>query len=315
MHAPAPAAMAARTGVPLVYPSLPARRDLGVVRLAGSGLGNCLFVYFHAVAAAALAGGRVIAPTWNDLRIGPWLRGERSKRRYGALLRAHPDEIDGPAKAWLLATRAPHAARLVVPPGARPAPVTAPFTIVAADAFGFEGLHDHRAMIRTRLIEIARAPRTRTPAWGGGDHAAVHVRLGDFAPAAPGVVEREDLNRRIPLDWYRRVIERVRAAHPTLPVHLFSDGSAEELAPLLGIEGVRLRREAHDLDELIAMAEARLLIGSHSTFSGWAAFLGDMPSIWLRTRQPPSRPTSASTPLERLDTDFDALDASLLARV
>ena len=48
----------------LIYPSLPAHRVFGVLRIGGNGLGNCLFAYFHAVVMAKEHGGRVVAPTW-----------------------------------------------------------------------------------------------------------------------------------------------------------------------------------------------------------------------------------------------------------
>ena len=72
----------------------------------------------------------------------------------------------------------------------------------------------------------------------------------------------------------------MRAIFPELPVHVFSDGHEHELANIMAIDGVSLRREPNDVADLLALAQARLLIGSNSTFSRWAAFLGDMPSIW-----------------------------------
>jgi hypothetical protein len=111
-------------------------------------------------------------------------------------------------------------------------------------------------------------------------------------------------NLRIPLTWYRRVIERVRLVCPDLPIQIFSDGREQELADILAIKGVTLRREPSDVADLLAMAQARLLIGSNSTFSRWAAFLGDMPSIWLRTEVLPEQPTSAHTRVLYVADDF-----------
>ena len=65
----------------LIYPSLPAHFVFGILRIGGSGLGNCLFAYVHAVVMAKEHGGRVVAPTWWSVKIGPLLRRERSLRR------------------------------------------------------------------------------------------------------------------------------------------------------------------------------------------------------------------------------------------
>src|SRR5689334_14157367 len=87
----------------MIYPSLPAGHDFGLVRIVGAGIGNCLYAYFHAVVMAQESNCPIIAPTWQSFRIGPLLRRERSLRRYGKMFRAHPDEIDGLMKAiWLM---------------------------------------------------------------------------------------------------------------------------------------------------------------------------------------------------------------------
>ncbi|MDP5015756.1 MAG: hypothetical protein NWQ43_00310, partial [Dolichospermum sp.] len=50
-----------------------------------SGLGNMLLVWARAILFAEFNGLPVLSPNWNEVRIGPWLRGERTKRYYGNL--------------------------------------------------------------------------------------------------------------------------------------------------------------------------------------------------------------------------------------
>ncbi|HYZ20873.1 MAG TPA: alpha-1,2-fucosyltransferase, partial [Rhodopila sp.] len=181
-------------------------------------------------------------------------------------------------------------------------------TVVQAAEFTFEGLHPHRAMIRDRLLQILATPPRTTPQWGAGDYAAAHIRLGDFLPGQPEqIMSGRVANLRIPLSWYRRVIERLRLVCPDLPIRIFSDGREQELADILAIKGVVLRQEPSDIADLLALAQARLLIGSNSTFSRWAAFLGDMPSIWLRTEVLPEQPTSAHTRILYVADDCSAI--------
>ena len=293
----------------LIYPSLPAHRVFGVLRIGGNGLGNCLFAYFHAVVMAKEHGGRVVAPTWWSVKIGPLLRRERSLRRYRRMVRPHPDEIAGIRKylrlLWAWPTR--QQVQIYMDRSA-PIPRRNGLTIVdVPPLFAFAGLHPHRDLIRQRLLEILVESPTTAPRWGAGDYAAAHIRLGDFLPARSGQITGLRDGMRIPLAWYTRVIRRVRAIYPHLPVYIFSDGREHELGDILAINGVQLRREPSDIADLMALAEARLLIGSNSTFSRWAAFLGDMPSIWLKTEQPTEQPTGPGPPIMYIIDDFETV--------
>jgi hypothetical protein len=293
---------------PWVYPSLPGGPDYGIIRIAGAGIGNCLYVYFHAVVMARQANGRIIAPTWSSVKIGPLLRMERSLRRYGTMFRAHPDEVHGPMKAMRLASLWSGHTRLQLGTGQQLSVAPNGLTIIQATEFSFDGLHQHRSMIRNRLLEILVAPPAAAPNWGAGNYAAVHIRLGDFVPVQPDqIITGRVANMRISLTWYERVIRRVRSIFPDLPVHIFSDGREQELAELLAVPGVSLRQEPTDIADLLALAQAKLLIGSNSTFSRWAAFLGDMPSIWLETKVLPEQPTSDRTTILYVADDCDVI--------
>ena len=299
----------------VIYPQFPGGRDFAVVRLGGAGLGNCLYPYFHAVVVAQQNRGQLIAPTWPSIKIGPLLRRERTLRQYGTMLRAHPDEIAGVAKLVRLALLWSGHSRLVVRVGQPGHPAASGLTIVEVPTheFTFVGLHPHRDLIRKRLIEILVAPPRNPPDWGAGAHAAAHIRLGDFRAS-----QSDDLRRsfrdgeRIPLAWYVRAIKQVRSIYPELPLYLFSDGQEHELAEVTRIEGVTLRREPNDVADLLALANARLLIGSNSTFSRWAAFLGNMPSIWPNT-QLREKPTAAETPILYLTDDFETITRAAVA--
>ena len=293
----------------MIYPSLPGGYDFGIVRLMGAGIGNCLYAYFHAVVLAREANCRIITPTWSSVKVGPLLRRERSLRRYGTMFRAHPDEIHGFMKTARLIASWPRHKRVVIRVGQPVSAAHSGLTIVGvpAHAFTFEGLHPHRDMIRNRLLEILAKPPKGAPKWGAGDYAAAHIRLGDFRAAQSNDLLRSFRDgERIPLVWFERTIRRVRAIFPELPVHVFSDGHEHELANIMKIDGVSLRREPNDVADLLTLAQARLLIGSNSTFSRWAAFLGDMPSVWPNNKLR-EKPTGDMTPILYVTDDFEAI--------
>jgi hypothetical protein len=138
--------------------------------------------------------------------------------------------------------------------------------------------------------------------------------LGDFLPTQPDqIITGRVPNMRISMAWYERVIRRVRSVFPDLPIHIFSDGREHELAQLLALSGVSLRQEPTDVADLLALAQAKLLIGSNSTFSRWAAFLGDMPSIWLKTTLLPEQPTSDRTAILYVADDCDVITPEAVA--
>jgi len=295
----------------MIYPSLPAPLDLGFVRVNGAGFGNCLFPYFHALVHAEREGRRLIAPCWRSLPLNPKLRGDAAFRRYERMVRPHPDEIDGLAKAAALGSLRPFAQIQNVAPGQPLRASPRPLVVVRSSAFTFEGLAPHRALLRDRLLQIMRRPPAHAPRWGAARFAAVHVRLGDFDPPDGVAIEAAVSNIRLPLDWYVRLVERLRHFHPELPVRVFSDGSDSELAPLLAIAGTERARSIDDVNELVEMAEAAVLIGSNSTFSRWAAFLGNMATIWRARRLPGERVTDDTIPLQHVGDDASTLEDPL----
>ncbi|HEX3443111.1 MAG TPA: hypothetical protein VHS80_00220, partial [Chthoniobacterales bacterium] len=114
-----------------------------------------------------------------------------------------------------------------------------------------------------------------------GARFACHVRLGDYNPSPETPSEA---NARLPMDWYIAQLRSVLQAWPGIPIDLFSDGNDGELNELLQLPDVRRADHGDPVADLLAMTQARLLICSGSTFSAWAAFLGQMPTIWYPER-------------------------------
>jgi hypothetical protein len=269
------------------------------MRLSGCGLGNCFYTYFHAVTLAEKHGAKVIAPPWFSLKIGPLLRGERSKRFYWRMFRPYSGDIHGTKK--LLTLLRLYRKRVVVKVGEEIEPVLLDGTLnfVVSSKFTFAGLHPHRSLIRERLLATINDPVPDSHRWGSGDYMAIHIRLGDFAVVADDMLinaAHPSPNLRIPMDWYVNLARALRRRYRDKPLYIFSDGEEQMLAPLLGL-GARIYRTGSDITDLLAMAGASLLVGSNSTYSRWAAFLGNMPSIWLKTAVDVEKPSAPDTPI------------------
>jgi hypothetical protein len=264
-----------------VYPAFDAIHDLWFTRVGGGGLGNCFYTYFHAVVLAEQFDARIIAPPWASLKIGPLLRGEASTRLYWRAFKPFPGDIHGVDKLVTLIRGYKKRVTVEIDGLNRPALVSGTINAVTSRKWAFQGLHSYRDLIRRRLLGIVNDPVPPDHCWGQGHFIAVHVRLSDFVTIAdPKLVVSRGPNTRIPLSWYVNVVRVLRGRYPHLPIFVFSDGKAEELAALL-VDGARLYRSGSDITDLLAMSAASILVGSNSTYSRWATFLGNMPSIWL----------------------------------
>jgi hypothetical protein len=231
------------------------------------------------------------------------------------MFQAHSDEIRGVAKLVRLASLWRGHRNVVIRVDQPGRPAASGLTVIGVPThdFTFVGLHPYRDQIRNRLIEILVTPPANPPIWGAGAYAAAHIRLGDFrAPPSDELRRTFRDGERIPPTWYVRAIKQVRNAYPDLPVHVYSDGHEHELAEITSIGGVTLKREPNDVADLLALAQARLLIGSSSTFSRWAAFLGNMPSIWPNTNLR-DKPTAEETPILYVSDDFEMIKCGLVA--
>lgn len=235
-----------------IYPKL-SNRDYGFVRVGGNGLANCMFI----AAWAAIEKDRIgedailLRPTWERLGLGQFLRREKDKRFYAGLFRCE-SFWKTLKKLWIIKA----AKNIKVCEWERKyfEPIW-PKADVARQYFQREILPE----------AIARVPlRMKTS-------IAVHVRLGDFPQ-----------EYRTPIDWYRKRIEEAIAASEggRLDFQLFSDGTDEELEPLIKLPGVHRAFYGNALADIIAISRCGFLIGSDSTFSCWGAFLGNVPAVF-----------------------------------
>lgn len=260
---------------------LGAVRDFGLARLGGIGLGNSFFSYFHAFILSKEYSGRLIYPAWPSLKLGPILRGEARKRSYMGLFHPTPDEIAGTEKYLTLAKCLRTSNYVTVDDASANEVLPERLNLVSCSRFTFRGLSSHRAAIRSRFLQIITEKVPPTFEWGRANYIACHVRMGDFTPAADATeLNSGVVNKRIPISWYVGVLERLKRDHPNKPILVVSDGHPDELRDLLSM-GAELHNTRSDIGDLLALASASILVGSNSTFSRWAAFLGNMPSVWI----------------------------------
>ncbi|MDX2150563.1 MAG: alpha-1,2-fucosyltransferase [Bryobacteraceae bacterium] len=225
----------------------------------------------------------MLSTRWWQLVVGPALRRERDWRTYHNLFVRASDDIRGLTK-WRIersAARLPEPEDLEVPaPGGKDDQLV----VFKGMGKGFVKLNGHHQLLR-REIEAITHPRWLEQVRRAGDGmpqaVALHIRRGDFAiPRTP----EEMITRggvQTPLSWFIDSLALVRRrAGWRVPAFVFSDAPPAELEPLLASGEVRIAHTGSAIADILLMSTARLLIGSGgSTFSGWAAFLGQMPVV------------------------------------
>ena len=113
---------------------------------------------------------------------------------------------------------------------------------------------------------------------------AMHVRLGDFTPPADRTAYRRVANISLPLEWFQNIARSLRTVFAgELQFLLVSDGTREQLQPLLDSVPCITTADLpyRDCSDVLALADADLLVCSASTYSHLAAFLSEAPYLWF----------------------------------
>jgi hypothetical protein len=255
------------------------RSALVYADLPKAGLGNMLFVWARALVFSHLNNLPYYTSSWTHLRIGPILRRERHTRLYWGYFNSR--KVLRPWQRLKLIGLS----RIEEPP-LEDLPQISDNAVYEFHTIPhwrdyFAGLKPHRLIIREHLMAMISEKTRRRLTGHPKPCIAMHIRMGDFRNLAEG----EDFAKvglvRTPLDYFSHFTLSIRQiAGQELPVTLFSNGSDDELAPLLAIPGVQRAGRNSDIIDLLLMANSQLIICSAgSTFSYWAGFLADAPVL------------------------------------
>lgn len=259
---------------------------------------------------------KMLAPFWPPFRIGPYLRNEPEKRSYLGFFR-NPNHIRGLKKRFILwSSRFVDEAEF----SSFDEKELTGRTVVRFHGLG-EGLgtyfkpllRDHR-YIRECLWEMT-TPRLRDDGGQyGGNYVAIHVRRGDITRSGWSAERLAARPLYTPIEWFCETAAKLRRqlSGPPIPLVIFTDGSEEEVRPLLQLRNVHVRARQQAITDLWALSHARLLIATgHSTFSMWASYLGGMPTVYapgkIQERVQQGRPGAMEIELSASDDIPDAL--------
>ncbi|MBD2254581.1 glycosyl transferase [Nostoc parmelioides] len=277
----------------LVYPKLPR-----------TGLGNMLFIWANAVLFSHINDCPVVTPNWNVsiFRLGPYLRGERYKRFYGNLF--SPKGYFPTLKYWLTKLKKRriiynhNISQLELSNLETKGIECYVFIFDRMIRYGdcFMDLREHQSIIKQKLFSSIRPSVYKDIATNQAPEIGIHVRLSDFKTLKPD----EDFASvptgfiRTPMSWYIGVVSKIREiAGYNVPATIFSDGYDHEMSELLSLPNVSRSPHASALSDMLTLSRSKILIASPgSTFSCWASYLGQCPTIWHPQRSHASVLTS-----------------------
>ena len=271
-----------------VYPKL-GRVRLGDAYLFGTGLGNSLFPWARSVIAANTFELPMLSPVWERVTSGGGLitaikslsQQNASRRTYRGLFRRKLSFLKR-LQELLVLSRAVHLDESLLPKQiessiSSPGPTVFVFEKIRD---GFNPLWPHRSSLRDEFMKLIKPETLASVPPCSEAKFGCHIRLGDFQETSDPT-RLGQVNARLPLPWYAYQLQLLRSRWPGIPVEIFSDGTDEELASLLEVPNVSRANYKNAVADLIAMTRLRLLVCSGSSFSAWAAFLGEMPTIWF----------------------------------
>lgn len=290
-----------------------------VCRLPHSGLGNQLFPLLKAYLFAHINNLPVKVVGYNQLRISPYLRGDKSKRKYKGFFTFEKGALSEQVDRLMLFRYAlyPVVAEPSIDKLADPKEkYLYLFSKLPHWSDYFHDLKDHRHMVIQLLMDLLSPDIKKKYYQGQEPVIGVHVRMGDFRKLREG----EDFSKlgvvRTPVEYFIEVIRGIRSIHGSdLPVSVFTDGYKEELKSLLSLPEIDLVEGNQDIVDLLLLSKSKIIVTSTgSTFSYWAGFLSDAPLIMHPDHIHQSiRPTSIGVKV--YEGKFDQYDPLLIHNI
>jgi hypothetical protein len=244
--------------------------DLFLFRLRGAGLGNLLFPYFRAHCYAKEFNSSVIEPVWTQFKINQLRHVLTSRSRiYHNIFHPLTDSASSYSFERLLiclGLRSVTSEMQWIAEGRRDLGIDEVVLVT-----GHESLFEHLIPVRLDVQKMyEKMIGGRCSARVGDPYVALHIRMGDFSVAGtPG------RNVQTNLSWFASVVALI-ARVVDYPVRICTDATSTEVQQILNtIPGSCIYRGRGVLDELEFLRGAKVLVSSASTFSMWAAILGD----------------------------------------
>ena len=252
-----------------------------ICKLPKAGLGNQLFPLLKAAVFAKLNDLPLVVTGYNQFKLGPYLRREKSKRKYKGYFTFQKSVIGEQMDRLFLRKYKRYEA--VTEPAVKKIEGNAKerkkflFGEIPHWSNYFEGLKEHRDLAIALFQEMLRSPIRERLQKETAPLIGVHIRMGDFRKLQQGENFANVGAVRTPELYFVDIIESIRKINGReLPVAVFTDGYKEELEKLLLLQDVKIVEGNPDIIDLLLLAKSKIIVTSAgSTFSYWSGFLSE----------------------------------------
>lgn len=153
---------------------------------------------------------------------------------------------------------------------------------------GFRHIAPARDFVRSTLYQSRYAARNLLRLHERLDPNKVlvgmRIRLGDFRAAGNPGDYGKVANMSLPIEWFCNIASQLKAQFADeLQILIASDGTPEQLRPLTTAYPCLTTADLpnSNCSDVLALANADLLVCSASTYSALAAFLSNSPYLWF----------------------------------
>lgn len=235
-----------------------------------SGLGNKFLSWARAVVFSDAKNIPIRFGRFSEVKIGPYLRYERTKRFYFGMINSNFNPI--------LSFLAFMGYRVVSNPTciqSKNDPAIYIFDEPTQFPDYFSCLQSKRNLIIKEFYRLIKKDIVEHAFSLEPPIIAIHIRLGDFRSSTFFSNQTIECNTRTPLEYFINIIQELRSIYKqNLPVTIFTDGYVDEVSEILKINNVALFQSGSDIIDLLLLSRAKIIVPSPgSTFSGWAAFI------------------------------------------
>lgn len=246
-----------------------------------AGLGNQLFPLMKAVVFQQIMQVPLMVTNYYQFALGPYLRGEKSKRRYHNYFTFQKNLFGAWINTLKLAFYNNH--QIVDEPSLNEEFGQADYNkmyIYSAIPHWtdyFKELKDHRQTVLQSFFKLLSPNILKSVNEQPIPCIGVHIRMGDFRK----LKATEDFAKvgavRTPETYFVKVIKSIRElVGRQLPVTVFTDGYRHEFHELFQMPFVEMTEGNADIVDMILLSKSKVIVTSAgSTFSYWAGFLSE----------------------------------------
>jgi len=254
-------------------------------KLPKTGLGNQLFPLVKAAVFAKLNDLPLIVVGYHQLKIGPYLRGEKIKRRYKGYFTFQKNILSEQADYFSL-WRHRNYEKIIEPSieeltENKKAEKQFIFSAIPHWSDYFAGLRENRELAISLFWEMINKSILQKLETQPSPCIGIHIRMGDFRKLQEGEDFKKVGTVRTPEDYFINTINTIRQINgKQLPVSVFTDGYRDELKKLFALPGIKMIEGNEDIIDMLLLSKSKIIITSAgSTFSYWAGFLSNAPLI------------------------------------